>query len=589
MKKLNLCAQAKEEGRKAYKEKRWDDAIVEFSKTLADDPTSMTCYAVRSSAYQKVGNLELALKDADTAIGLDPTYVRGYIRKACVLRAMKLYSEEVDSYLKGLEHCPDDEQLQKGLQMARRLKTATSKASQAARTTQATLDAALSRSHKANQAKDLKAYAAQTKWNLELQMVSLQAQLEIIAEMEQLNDEIEKMDLLYQLLATKAVTGTVLVESLKQASTNLPFEGQINEALEAVPTPSPTTVLDRTEFEEFVKAVVAKMNSTLSDFAEFVVYQVLFVHGVVAENTSDDAGIKEAVADVVNAEDAPKSILNDPRLKSLFVLFDKDSDATVDFKEVAIGLYPLTNSMEESAKKAAGLMLMMDKDDTRVLGYDQFAKLIMGVAAAMKMSFDELADQLTLALTSGTGTEVPDDVMAEILVEEKAYEEALEKKQQQHEEKKTLDALSYSRTQKLFQLWDANGDGDIDFQELLSGLRKYLKASATPGSEGNMADVERDALMIMGHDKDSNQTLDTEEFAYAMANYADAVKTDLHELIDFMCVVASQEDTTEYETFYTQATNLSTQNKGQSFKLGLGTILDVGEGGDEDSEAEDDW
>jgi Ca2+-binding EF-hand superfamily protein len=549
------------------------------------DPECMTAYAVRSSAYQKLGNLDAALKDANMTIENDVTYVRGYIRKACVLRAMKLYSEEVDSYLKGLEHCPNDEALQKGLQMARRLKTATSKASQAARTTQATLDAALSRSHKANQAADLKTFTAQTKWNLELQMVSLQAQLEIVAEMEHLS-EAEKMDLLYQLLATKVVTGNVLVESLKQASTNLPFSGAIEAALNEVTAPSAYAVLERTEFETFVKAIVAHLDASLSDFAEFIVYQVLFVHGV-AEVAADDAGMSEA-ADVV-AEAAPKSILNDPRMKALFVLFDKDADATVDFKEVAIGLYPLTNSMEASAKQAAGLLLMMDKNDQRVMSYDQFAKLIMGVAAAMKMSFDELADQLTLALTNGS--DVSEAVMAEIFVEEKAYEAALEKKQQESA-KKTLDALSYSRTQKLFTMWDANGDGDIDFQELLSGLRKYQKSVAGGTGSASIQEVERDALMIMGHDKDSNQTLDTEEFAWAMANYAEAIKTDLHELIDFMCVVSSQEDTTAYETFYTQATAEAGAGKAKSrlstFKLGLGTILDV-EGGDDSEEEEDDW
>jgi Ca2+-binding EF-hand superfamily protein len=544
------------------------------------DPACMTAYAVRSASYQKMGDLDSALKDADTTIDADPKYVRGYIRKACVLRAMKLYSEEVDSYLKGLEHCPDDEALQKGLQMARRLKTATSKASQAARTTQATLDAALSRSFKANQAKDLKAFAAQTKWNLELQMVSLQAQLEIIAEMEHLS-EAEKIDLLYQLLATKDVTGNVLVESLRQASSNLPFCDTIETALQEVPAPSAYAVLERTEFETFVKAIVAKLDSTLSDFAEFVVYQVLFVHGV-ADAAADDAGMSEA-ADVVAAEAAPKSILNDPRMKALFVLFDKDADATVDFREVAIGLYPLTNCMEASAKNAAGLLLMMNKDDRRVMSYEQFAKLIMGVAAAMQMCFDELADQLTLALTNGS--DVSEEVMAEILVEEEAYEAALAKKQQESAEKKTMDALSYSRTQKLFQLWDANGDGDIDFQELLTGLRKYQKSAM---GTTNQQEVERDALMIMGHDKDSNQTLDTEEFAWAMSNYAEAIKTDLHELIDFMCVVSSQEDTTAYETFYTQASAEGAGRRTSTFKLNLGTILDI-EGGDDSEEEEDGW
>lgn len=85
-------------------------------------------------------------------------------------------------------------------------------------------------------------------------------------------------------------------------------------------------------------------------------------------------------------------------------------------------------------------------------------------------------------------------------------------------------------------MWNANGNGTIDFQELLRGLEQYLKASDMSSSE-----AEKDALMIMGHNNDSNQALDKEEFAYAMANNADYIKKPLHELFDFMVIVGSKE------------------------------------------------
>ena len=43
-------------------------------------------------------------------------------------------------------------------------------------------------------------------------------------------------------------------------------------------------------------------------------------------------------------------------------------------------------------------------------------------------------------------------------------------------------------------------------------------------------------------DVDGDQALDREEFAAAMVNYADAMNTDLHQLIDFMCVVTALGD-----------------------------------------------
>jgi hypothetical protein len=59
---------------------------------------------------------------------------------------------------------------------------------------QATRDAAISRSNKATAAKDLPSFVMQTKMNLELQMVALQAQLEIVSEIDGMKED-EKIDI----------------------------------------------------------------------------------------------------------------------------------------------------------------------------------------------------------------------------------------------------------------------------------------------------------------------------------------------------------------------------------------------------------
>lgn len=185
----------------------------------------------------------------------------------------------------------------------------------------------------------------------------------------------------------------------------------------------------------------------------------------------------------------------------------------------------------------------------------------------------------------------------------KNWRKAREKVKAENEAKKTLDALSYGRTAILFELWDLDNSGTIDFQELLTGLRKYQRAALTDSFSNNsatfqtnvLADVERDALQIMGHDKDSNQELDKEEFAHAIANYAEFIGTDLHELIDFMCVVSSQSETTEYETMYSDATpsyfassgHQKSLRGGGKFYKSLGTILDMGELGEDEEEEEE--
>jgi Ca2+-binding EF-hand superfamily protein len=301
------------------------------------------------------------------------------------------------------------------------------------------------------------------------------------------------------------------------------------------------------------------------------------------------------------AKQISKSLLNDPRMMELFFLFDKDQDSTVDFKEVALGLYQLCDDMEDAQRKAAGLLLMMDENDQRVLTYEQFAKLIMAMTAALALSFDETYEQLKEGLKNSKP--ISEDILNELQVTQQTLKTARDKVKKETEAKKTLDALSYGRTSLLFDLWDLDKSGTIDFQELLTGLRKYQRAVLNNSFNNNsainktnlLAEVERDALMVMGHDKDSNQELDKEEFAHAMANYAEAIGTDLHELIDFMCVVSSQSETTEYETMYSDATPslLSTSSKTPSLRAGgkfyhnLGTILDMGEIGEEEEDEEE--
>jgi Ca2+-binding EF-hand superfamily protein len=522
-----------------------------------------------------MGNLDKALEDADSSVALNEAYARGHFRRACIFSAMKDGEQEIQAYELGLTKCPDDKSLQKGLEIARRVKTASSKASHAANTTMATLEAANSRSIKANSAKDISSFVTQTKWNLELQMRALQSKLDLVKELGDMTAN-AKLDFLYNILLEDANTSTSIAlldfqAALTSASTNLSFSASVSAALKEVETPTETS-LKREEFQDYCQKLVESMHTTVNDFSEFVVYQVKF--------GGDGAPAPAAAASVLSSK--KRNILNDPRMMALFVMFDKDADSTVDFKEVAIGLYKLSNNMKDSAKNAAALLLMMDRNDERVLTYETFAKLIVSVAATSDLTFDELADQLTLALTDKS--ELSEELMNEIIMVEENLEKMQQAQAEETQRRKTMDALSYSKTLKLFELWDADGDGSIDFQEVLRGIRKYLKASNLSSTE-----AEKDALMIMGHDNDSNQALDKEEFAHAMSNYSESIQKPLHEVIDFMVVVGSKE-TNKVEEFETNYSNMSAiaYNKPAFKRSSLGIIVDLGEG-DEEEEEEDDW
>ena len=608
--------QAREKGRAAFKAQQWREAVSNFTIVLQTHPSDIVCLSIRSSAYQKLGQYEEALADAHETVQIDPTYIRGYIRKACVLRAMKEYTQEVDNYLVGLEHCPENESLLRGLQGAQRLKLYSSKASQAAKITQATKLAALSRRQKASQATNLQAFVEQTQKNMELEVLTLQAQLDLIHEMDMLVES-EKLDLVHSWLMAmttpKVSTLYDVVVTIQKAAAVLPFGDQVHQALDRVTYQSLPESLEeksgsvsRAGLETFLRAVVNEMNITLAGLLQFIVGQILFPgfsqpHKIekppnqppqapqdAQESPPTQNNREQAVAaqdrTIESTEtDPPKSVLNDTRMQHLFFLFDKDSDANVDFKEVALGLYPLTKNLGEAAKKAAGLLLMVDRNDQRELSYEPFVRLILAVAAAFGMTFDELADQLTYELAQSSGPAIDSSVMEEIVVVEEAYTKAFDERKEEDQRKKTVDALSYKRTQKLFELWDENRDGSIDFSELLHGLRRYQKAVM---GNTSLAAAERDALMIMGHDDDHNQTLDPEEFGYAMFNFAEKIGTTLHELIDFLCVVSSgTKQTLEYETKLSETMRQAQLNEAK-YKPRMGTILDSpDDGGEENQEA----
>ena len=330
--------------------------------------------------------------------------------------------------------------------------------------------------------------------------------------------------------------------------------------------------------------------------AEIETYQ----DGLQAVDPEEDKNYGLLEQGVHDAKKISKSILNDPKMMELFVLFDKDNKSSVDFKDVAIGLYQLTDDMHDAQRQAAALLLMMDVDDQRTLIYEKFAKLIMAMTAISGIGFEIMYDQLKDALQQNKP--VPEEFLNEIRVTQQDLNATRDKMQKKENDKKNLDALSYSRTSKLFEQWDTDNSGTIDFQELLVGLRKYQRAvmkNSFSASKSNvttnasmMADVEKNALMVMGHDNDSNQELDKEEFAIAMADYAELINVDLHELIDFMCAVASQPESqvdmvSEYESMYSDVTPSSyqswTMQKKQS--SGLGTIVDMCE----EDEEEEDW
>jgi tetratricopeptide (TPR) repeat protein len=243
------------------------------------------------------GTYEEALKDAERAIKIKPKYAKGHVRKAAALHAMKKYDDEEKAIKAGLKICPDDATLQQGLEAAKRSNSKASEvAGKAADARKASKDAGRKKSKK-GQPKNVSQFVAETKKILELQMAALQAQLDMVNELTRMTIK-EKLDLLFSLM-DKDGDGTIdakeLADGLRKQNDGLSFSGSIEKSIEmiAIFDDDGDAELDREEFEHFVEKMVMELDSSFDEFAEFLVYQILFSDNKEAEQEAEEVDLEK--------------------------------------------------------------------------------------------------------------------------------------------------------------------------------------------------------------------------------------------------------------------------------------------------------
>ncbi|KAL7421555.1 Hsp90 cochaperone [Cryptotrichosporon argae] len=94
---------AREEGNTAFKAGDFATAVKHYTEAIKRLPTDPKAYNNRSAAYTKLLAFPEALKDADAAIKIDPTFIKAYIRKALVQQGMK----ELTAALETLQKATD--------------------------------------------------------------------------------------------------------------------------------------------------------------------------------------------------------------------------------------------------------------------------------------------------------------------------------------------------------------------------------------------------------------------------------------------------------------------------------------------------
>lgn len=107
----------KELGNQCVKEKDYKQAIVHYSNGLRKNPTDFFLSSNRSFAYLKLKQYYYALCDADRVIMERPDFVKGYFRKAEVLRETFQYEEAMINYGRALKLEPNNDIIMSNLRV----------------------------------------------------------------------------------------------------------------------------------------------------------------------------------------------------------------------------------------------------------------------------------------------------------------------------------------------------------------------------------------------------------------------------------------------------------------------------------------
>ena len=83
-------------------------AIDKYNEAMKRNPKDHVPYSNRAACYQKLMEWQLALKDAETCVTMDPKFVKGWSRKAAIHLFLKEYHKSMDCYNMVLELEPEN-------------------------------------------------------------------------------------------------------------------------------------------------------------------------------------------------------------------------------------------------------------------------------------------------------------------------------------------------------------------------------------------------------------------------------------------------------------------------------------------------
>ena len=109
--KVNTIESVKNKGNEIFKQKKYEEAIEEYTKILEFDPNNKKfnslILANRALCYQKLNKNVEALRDSNQSIKLNPFYARGYIKRGNVYMELKMFDDARADFQKAKDLDPN--------------------------------------------------------------------------------------------------------------------------------------------------------------------------------------------------------------------------------------------------------------------------------------------------------------------------------------------------------------------------------------------------------------------------------------------------------------------------------------------------
>mmetsp|Transcript_12828 Transcript_12828/g.19504 ORF Transcript_12828/g.19504 Transcript_12828/m.19504 type:complete len:474 (-) Transcript_12828:239-1660(-) len=388
-------------------------------------------------------------------------------------------------------------------------------------------------------------------WNLrqsiEFKVISRTSELEFL-ELLGIMEEDEIMITLFNLF-DEDHNGTVDISELASGLSKMDRNKTVSESLElamktaeAFDTDKSGT-FDHGEFLQFLHAMMASMRCDINEVAELLVMRVAFtdrgdaiVEDLVAKMMEDDY-----IEDRAFYDDAIVEV----RLRLLFQLIDINGNGMVKFTDVVRRLFRFIESIDPKHETPVSNLLMIEGEH-REMDFDEFYTLILNIVSSAPdhVKFNDLANAFTMETCSLNRKMVSNNEMSKFFMGDEMYMAAVEMGYDEEDEAKASDVLEYGRMKRLFDLWDLDHSGTIDFSEMMLGMRKFHEA------KGLEMTLEETIATIKQFDTNHDLSLDRKEFAILLVKFSKTVKAELHELIDFMVVQSALKDNDDADKAY---------------------------------------